>query len=143
MTANLTSIVLRLKRADTPVFRVARKAVDFCLVFAIPVPSTLKPIGRLFYELRFYIPILWRRVKSLIYTTPIFCCRCESVGKHLRLVALPEISGHTSLYIGNDVRFSGNLAVSSGRFYDHPTLRIGNRAFLGHNVSITCNREVV
>jgi len=143
MICNVESFVLRLKRADTPLFLAARRLTDFCLTATIPVPRILKPTGRLFYELRFYIPILWKRIKSLLYTTPVFCCRCESVGKHLQLCALPNVNGHALLYIGDDVRFSGSFAVSSGRFNDRPTLRIGNRAFIGHNVSIVCNREVI
>jgi acetyltransferase-like isoleucine patch superfamily enzyme len=143
MRFTVEPFVLQLKRAETPFFKRARKILDFCFTAAIPVPHTLKPAGRLFYELRFYIPTLWKRVKSLIYTTPIFCCRCESVGKRLDLCALPHVRGHALLYIGDDVRFSGSCAITSGRFNDHPTLRIGNRAFIGHNVSITCNREVV
>jgi acetyltransferase-like isoleucine patch superfamily enzyme len=140
---SMDSVVLRIKRADTPLSKSARHIVKFCLSATIPVPRIAKPAGRLFYELRFYIPILWERLKSLLYTTPVFSCRCESVGKHLQLIALPTVSGHTSLYIGDDVRFSGNLSIDSGRFFDNPILRIGNRTFIGHNVSITCNREVI
>ena len=51
--------------------------------------------------------------------------------------------GIRCFYIGGDVRFGGNVTISSGRFWDRPTLRIGNRAFIGHNVIITCNRQVV
>jgi hypothetical protein len=109
MTLTVESVVLRLKRGDSPFFRACRNALKFSFTAAIPVPQTLKPAGRLFYELRFYIPMLWARVKSLIYTTPVFCCRCESVGKHLQLGSLPYVRGHTLLYIGDDVRFSGNL----------------------------------
>jgi acetyltransferase-like isoleucine patch superfamily enzyme len=143
MSLSVESFVLGLKRADTPFYKRARKVFDRWSTATIPVPRMLKPAGRLLYELRFHIPALWRQAKSLIYTTPIFWCRCESVGKHLQLCALPQVSGHTLLYIGDDVRFSGSIAISSGRFNDRPTLRIGNRAFLGHNVSIVCNREVV
>jgi len=143
MTCSVESVVLRLKRADTPLYRSARKVIDFCFTATLPVPQIFKPAGRLFYEVRFYIPVLWKRIKSFIYTTPVFSCRCESVGRHLQLCALPKVQGHALLYIGDDVHFSGNFAISSGRFNDRPTLRIGNRAFIGHNVSITCNREVV
>lgn len=143
MTLSMESAVLRLKRGDTPFFKAAQRVVHFCRTASLPVPRSFKPIGRLCYELRFYIPILWQRLKSLIYTTPLFCCRCESVGKRPQLCALPRVHGHTSLYIGDDVRFSGSFTVSSGRFRSRPTLRIGDRAFIGHNVSITCNREVV
>jgi acetyltransferase-like isoleucine patch superfamily enzyme len=143
MSLSVESFILGLKRADTSFFKRARKVFDRWSTATIPVPRRLKPAGRLFYELRFHIPTLYRRAKSLIYTTPIFCCRCESVGKHLQLCALPQVSGHALLYIGDDVRFSGSIAISSGRFNDRPALRIGNRAFLGHNVSIVCNQEVV
>jgi acetyltransferase-like isoleucine patch superfamily enzyme len=143
MEYSVEHVVLRLKRADTPFFRQARKAIDFCLTATIPVPSIVKPIGRLFYGLRFYAPILWSRLKSIFYTTPLFSCRCESVGKHLQLSGLPHVQGHALLYIGDNVRFSGNLAITSGRFHDRPTLRIGSRTFIGHNVSITCNQEVI
>lgn len=143
MKLSVESVVLRLKRADTPFFKVARRVFDFCFTATIPMPQVLRPAGRLLYESRLYVPILWKRFKSLIYTTPLFSCRCESVGKHLQLWALPNVHGHTLLYIGDDVRFSGSLAISSGRFGNRPTLRIGNRAFIGHDVSITCNREVV
>lgn len=140
---SMQSVVLRVKRADTPFFQFARKFLESCFTANIPVPRILKPVGRLFYEFRFFLPVLWKRLKSLLYTCPVFCCRCESVGKHLQLCALPDVHGHASLYIGDDVHFSGKLAITSGRFNDRPTLRIGNRAFIGHNVTITCNREVV
>jgi acetyltransferase-like isoleucine patch superfamily enzyme len=143
MKYSLDFLALRVKRGDTPLFRTARRFFVFFLTANIPVPAVLKPAGRLFYELRFYVPGLWKRAKSLLYTTPVFCCRCESVGKHLQLCALPSVRGHALLYIGDDVHFSGSFAITSGRFNDHPILRIGNRAFIGHNVSITCNREVV
>ena len=142
MKYSVDSVVLRLKRADTPFSKSARRVVDVFRAANIPVPRPLKPMGRAFYELRMWLPILWKRCKSLVYTTPMFCCRCESVGKHLQLCALPVINGHTRLHIGDDVRFSGNFTISSGRFNDHPTLRIGDRTSIGHNVSITCNREV-
>jgi acetyltransferase-like isoleucine patch superfamily enzyme len=143
MKRSVGSVVLHLKRADTPFFKSARRVLDVCLKATIPVPPLLRPTGRFVYEFRFFLPILAKRLKSLIYTTPLFSCRCESVGKHLQLCALPVVNGHTLLHIGDDVRCSGNFAVASGRFSDRPTLRIGDRVFIGHNVSITCNREVV
>jgi acetyltransferase-like isoleucine patch superfamily enzyme len=143
MKCRVESVVLQLKRADTPFFKRARRVLDFCRTATLPVPHVLRPTGRFVYEFRFYLPILTTRIKSLVYTTPLFSCRCESVGKHLQLCVLPVVNGHTVLHIGDDVRCSGSFAIASGRFSDHPTLRIGNRVFVGHNVSITCNREVI
>lgn len=143
MKHTIESAILHIKRADTPLSKAANKLAKHCFAVTIPVPRSLKPFGRMLYEFRFYIPICFRRFKSLVYTTPMFSCRCESVGKRLQMIALPNVHGHTVVYVGDDVRFSGSLSISSGRFNDRPTLRIGDRSFLGHNVSITCNQEVV
>jgi len=61
----------------------------------------------------------------------------------LQLIAMPEVPGHTRVILGDDVQFWGKVGIFSGRFYDDPLLRIGNRVGIGHQVSITCNREVV
>ena len=124
---SLASLILRLKRADTPFFRFARKAYDFAWAASLPVPRVLKPVGRLLYDLRSVVILLWRRSKAFLYTQPLFSCRCESVGKRLQLAAMPTVRGHTRIHIGDDVRFGRNLTISSGRFCDNPTLTIGNR----------------
>jgi acetyltransferase-like isoleucine patch superfamily enzyme len=143
MSFSLGAVVLRLKRADTPFFRVARKIYDFVWTANLPVPRFLKPVGRLFYEIRFGVILVWRRLKSLIYIGPLFSCRCEVVGRRLQSVAMPDVRGHALIYIGDDVRLGRNLTMTSGRFWDGPILRIGNRTSIGHSVTITCNREVV
>src|SRR5258708_3034988 len=56
---------------------------------------------------------------------------------------MPDVRGHALIFIGDDVRLGRNLTIASGRFWDRPTLRIGNRTSIGHSVTITCNREVV
>jgi acetyltransferase-like isoleucine patch superfamily enzyme len=143
MQSILELSVLRLKRADTPAFKTLKKAAQWMMTANLPLPHIIRPCGRLLYDLRFLLPLPWRRLKSLLYVQPLFASRCESIGRRVQLVALPVVTGHTLLYVGDDVRFSGSFAVSSGRFCDHPTLRIGNRSFLGHGVTITCNHEVV
>ena len=143
MTSTLELFVLRVKRADAPAYQILNKTVRWMMTASLRVPRAVKPCGRMFYELRFYLPGAWKRLKSVLYVQPLFACRCESIGKRVQLTALPVVTGHASIYIGDDVRFSGNIAVSSGRFWDHPRLCIGDRSFLGHNVTITCNREVV
>jgi len=143
MVSILEWSVLRVKRADTPLFKTLKLSIQSVMKANLPVPRVVKPWGRLLYDLRLFLPVPWRKLKSLLYVYPLFACRCEAIGRKVQLVALPIVTGHTLLYIGNDVRFSGSLTVNSGRFCDHPTLRIGDRSFLGHGVAITCNREVV
>src|SRR2546430_2389855 len=72
MTFSLEPVVLRLKRAETPFFRVARKVYDFSSSANLPVPQFFKPVGRLLYEGRSCVPVVWKRLECLIYIQPIF-----------------------------------------------------------------------
>jgi acetyltransferase-like isoleucine patch superfamily enzyme len=56
---------------------------------------------------------------------------------------MPFVSGHAEIYIGDDVIFTGRVAIMSGRVFDHPRLVLHDRVGLGHNVTISVNREVV
>lgn len=56
---------------------------------------------------------------------------------------MPFIIGHAEIRIGDDVNFFGLVDVYSGRIFDHPTLTIGNRVDLGHQVSFVVNKEIV
>jgi acetyltransferase-like isoleucine patch superfamily enzyme len=143
MLSALELCLLRIKRADTPTFKTLKAGLRWFMTANLQVPRALKPSGRLLYDLRFLIPQPFKRLKSVFYVQPLFACRCESIGRRVQIFKLPAVTGHTLLYVGNDVRFNGSFDVASGRFCDHPTLRIGDRTFLGHNVSVTCNREVV
>jgi acetyltransferase-like isoleucine patch superfamily enzyme len=143
MASIIEVVVLKLKRADSPLFRIARKAYDWSVTANVPVPKAAKPVGRFVYDLQFVMRILWKRFKALVYIQPVFRCRCESVGKRLSLIAMPTVQGHACLSLGDDVRLSGSLGVASGRVHDQPQLRIGNRVFIGHDVQISCNQEVV
>src|SRR5215469_682691 len=134
---------LRLKRADSVFFRAARKTYDALWTPTLPIPKFLKPLGRLLYESRSLFIVVWRRLKGYFYTQPLFSCRCESVGKRLQVSAMPSVRGHTLVTIGDDVRLGKNLTITSGRFFDCPTLEIGSRVYIGFNVTITCNRQVV
>lgn len=142
MKSSLESFVLRIRRGETPFFKSAKTVARWVMSANLPVPAALKPFGRVVYQIRFLLPAIWGRIRCFLWCHPLFACRCETLGKGLQLEALPRVKGHTSIHVGNHVRFSGSLTVTSGRFNDHPTLRIGDRAFLGHNVTIVCNREV-
>jgi acetyltransferase-like isoleucine patch superfamily enzyme len=136
-------LILKVRRAETPTFKTAKNILRWMMKASLPVPHALKPVGRVLYTVRFLVPTIWRRLRCLLWCHPLFACRCESIGPGFELEALPYVKGHTLIYIGNNVRFSGSLTIRSGRFHDHPILRIGDRSFLGHGVTITCNREIV
>ncbi len=143
MAASVGTFLLRVRRAETPASKKAKDIAVWVMRANLRIPQVLRGPGRSLYELRALVLCGWRRIKTFLWAYPLFACRCDAIGKRVVLEALPNVSGHTLLYIGDDVRFSGSFSVCSGRFVDHPVLRIGDRSFLGHNVAITCNREVV
>lgn len=143
MISTLETAVLRLKRGDGPSYQLLRKVHRFCVSANLPVPEVAKPMGRLIYDLQLYARVALKRVCAFLWLQPLFRSRCESVGQRLSLIALPRVVGHASILIGDDVRLSGTLGIVSGRTFDKPVLNIGNRVFLGHDVEISCNREIV
>ena len=79
---------------------------------------------------------------NIFYRGPLFKARCEQVGKNLHLWFLPHVTGPARIYVGDDVKIFGHVSVMSGGQYN-PRLEIGNGVNLGHNVTITVNKEVV
>jgi acetyltransferase-like isoleucine patch superfamily enzyme len=109
----------------------------------LPLPGFLKPFYRTLYQAHFLVKYAFRWALNYFYREPAFRSRCTQVGRNLHLWLMPDVSGHTKIYIGNDVNLFGHLGVGSGRIFDNPTLIIKDRADLGHNVFITVNKEVV
>lgn len=139
----LNSLILKVKRADSPVFGFARKAYRGLNTVSVPVPGPLKPAGRAIYHVYGFTWAAWKRVVSACFHEPVFRSRCERAGKRLNLALMPEAFDHTRIYIGDDVTCHGKLGIYSGRVFDEPTLIIGNRVSIGHQMNISCNREVV
>jgi len=143
MSSALEMAVLRLKRGDGHSYQLLRKFYRYCLSANLPVPELLKPVCRFIYTLQLLTRGAFKRVCAFVCLQPLFRSRCDFVGERLSLIALPRVIGHASIVIGDDFRLSGTLAIVSGRTFDKPVLSIGNRVFLGHDVEISCNREVV
>lgn len=139
---SLDSFLLRLKRGDTPLFRSLKQVYRWMNNAYIPVPRAAKPLGRLLYSLQFLGWVFGKRMLTLLVREPLFRCRCESVGKRLSLSLLPEVTGHTTIHIGDDVSTHGKFGVYTGRVFDRAVLTIGDRVSIGHLLTITCNREV-
>ena len=139
----IDQFALKLRRGEGRFFSRAR-AVAFALLRSnLPMPGFLKPGFRLLYELHYGVKYGFLRVLNYFYSEPAFRARCERVGRGLQLWALPHVTGHTKIYIGDYVNIYGHMGVSSGRIFDDPTLQIGDRVDIGHNVFFTVNRQVV
>lgn len=139
----IDQITLKLRRGDGPLYRFLRSAGKRMLRSNLPLPSFMRPVYRTLYQLHFGVLYACRWALNYFYREPAFRSRCVSVGRNLHLWLLPDVTGHTEIHIGNDVNLFGHLGITSGRVFDHPTLIIKDRADIGHNVSITVNKEVV
>ncbi|MFB3778607.1 MAG: hypothetical protein ACE141_13395 [Bryobacteraceae bacterium] len=134
--------LLKIKRAETPLSRLLRRAILTILGSSPPVPSFLRPFARAAYD-GFYLGVIaWRAFWSYFLWQPLFISRCARVGKRLRLAALPYVSGHVQIEIGDDVEFTGSVSILSGHLLDRPRLVIGDRAGVGGGTLISVSREV-
>src|SRR5579884_1908596 len=140
----MSSISLRIRRAETPFYRFLKACALVLIRPRAPrIPRILKPAGRALYAFHFLVIVAVRALITLLYRHPLFQSRCASFGSNVSIEGLPFISGHTEIHIGDDVYLGGKIAIHSGRILEAPVLKIGNRAQIGWNTSITVNQEVI
>jgi acetyltransferase-like isoleucine patch superfamily enzyme len=139
----MTNLILSVRRAETPFYASLKSAVQFLLTVRLPLPIVLKALYRMLYGFHFGLRDLARRVYMFFYGEPLFRSRCDAFGLRCMVRELPEITGHTSISVGDDVAIWGHLHIISGRTYDKPTLRVDNRVQIGHGVLIVVNEQVV
>ena len=139
----MSSLLLKIRRGDTPFYRSVKKGLRSTVESNFPLPRFLYPLFRFFYSAQQngFMGIRW--LCSYFLWEPMFRARCESVGKKFRMWYLPFIVGHAKIYIGDNVNFFGKVDVFSGRLFDEPKLVLGNRVDLGHNVVFLVNKEIV
>lgn len=135
--------LLKLRRADPPVYRRLNRAARWLLTVRVPVPTAVRPIGRAVYAMHFALPRIFRRLYMLFYGEPLFRSRCEQFGVQCFVWKLPEVRGHTRIYVEDNVSLYGKLYITSGRTEDEPVLRLGAGAQLGHNVHIVVGQRVI
>jgi acetyltransferase-like isoleucine patch superfamily enzyme len=135
--------ILKIRRAETPFFRALHNAGKAFLGNSLPLPRFVNPLLGLGYQLHHTVEMTLRWLLGYLYVEPLFRGRCISVGKHFRVCRMPFVMGHTEIRIGDDVNFFGKVDIISGRIFDHPTLTIGNRVDLGHEVSFVVNKEII
>ena len=109
----------------------------------IPVPRVIAPVFRGLYHLHFFIRTLLYRAIRFLYWEPIFRGRCESVGKNLEMILLPDIASHVQLRVGNNVHLNGFFGVGSGRAYERPRLILEDNVHVGHQVTFAIGKEIV
>jgi len=102
----------------------------------------MSPIFRCIYHFHFIAGKTLRWFYRTFYAGPLFRSRCEVAGKGFALMKIPDVSGHSQIVIGNNVKLCGHLGVGSGRIFDEPKLSFGDDVEVGHDLLIAVNQEV-
>ena len=140
----LGNLKLKIKRGETPFYRLLRQFTLGFLRSNLPWPQFLKPVLRGLYDLHFAVIVLFKRALIYFYREPLFRARCASVGKSLHLYsAMPYIDGHAEIHLGDNVTIMGQMNILSGHIHERPILKIEDRVILGSDTTISVNREVI
>jgi acetyltransferase-like isoleucine patch superfamily enzyme len=79
-----------------------------------------------------------------LYRYPLFVSRCAQVGDNLVInEGFPQVTGHTRIYIGNNVCIRARCGIFSGRTFDDPTLVLEDGVLVGERVAFSVNKRVV
>ncbi len=136
-------IVLNIKRAETPFYAGLKRCAAAVLRFDLPF---WRPAGlalRATYVGPRFVRAALRRMAAVLYYGPVFKSYCASCGRNLSLELVPSVSGPVKIFIGRDVCISGALGIAGGHVLDAPEFRVGDRVFLGHQVSFRVSRRIV
>jgi acetyltransferase-like isoleucine patch superfamily enzyme len=137
-------LILRIKRSNSPFFRLAKKAAQIFFQPTIPpLPKLLLAPLRIAYELHFLTIVFFRSLLTICYRNPLFQARCASFGRGVSMEGLPFVSGHLEIHVGDGVKFGGKISILSGGVFDQPKLILKDRSAVGWGTKITVNKEVV
>jgi acetyltransferase-like isoleucine patch superfamily enzyme len=136
------SLILKIKRAETPFYARLKRVAKAALTFHLPIPRALDSIYLFFHSLDVLSYETTERVSVACYRYPILRALCVSVGERLEMERVPNISGPIRIYLGDDVRLSGVSSFSGGRVFPDSELRIGNRSYIGHGCVFTAAKSI-
>ncbi len=137
------SLILKVRRGETPFFRVVKNAASNVVSGNLPLPRFLKPVLGALYHFHSGLFYFTRRVYVYFWIEPLFRGRCAKLGKRFQVWYMPEVFGHIRLEIGSNVNFFGKVGIYSGRMNDDPRLEIQDRVDIGNNVTFVVNKEIV
>lgn len=139
------SFILKLRRGETPIFRVLRRIARSILRPQAPrIPRLLRGPLRAMYELHFGVVRLWHFFWNVVYRHPLFQARCASFGRNVVLDRLPFVTGPVEIHVGDHVWIGGQVSILSPmRLQDKPLLVLKDHAELGWNVTIAVTSQIL
>lgn len=131
----MKTFILKIKRQETPFFRMLYKTAKGVLTFSIP---SVKFIHLPLYQLHVFVQWMLNRLYQCLWVIPLFKARCQTCGSRLQLPdGMPCIQGDSLvLIIGDDVSICDST-LASGHIHDSPVIIIGNRTHIGYHTDIS------
>ncbi len=139
----MKSIIAKIKRKETPFFRLLYRLAKNIVITSLPVNRVTRPIFSFLYSLHVFLREAHIWVVKSFYSDPLFRSQCSSVGKRLWMERLPYIIGSGKIHIGSDVQISGRINIAfSNKITLAPSLSIGDGTFVGHNSIFSAARSI-
>ncbi len=139
----LQEFIVKVKRAESPFYARLKWLAKQALTFQLPVPRALGQIFLYINRLRWIGHEIDERIAVMLYRYPLLRARCAHVGERLQMERVPIFVGPVKVYLGDDVRLSGQPIFSAGRIFPDPEIRIGDRTFIGHGSQFSVARSIV
>ena len=110
-----------------------KSTVKRILHAGVPVPGLLRPVVRMVYR----IGVLTAELLRWAYGGLIAATVVKSVaegGQRLRIERIPYMRGGGRIVLGSDIYISGKIGIGFSRHsFTVPTLKVGDRTFIGHD----------
>lgn len=137
----LDSLILKVKRRETPAAQLAYRAYRKLIEFDIPDSQATKMLfGSLYVAHHIFVDAREWTLSKFVYA-PMLRARCEYAGSGLNVTAPPYIRGHARIRIGANCTFS-TFSLHTGRFIDAPELSFGDQCFVAGQVQFTLNKRI-
>jgi acetyltransferase-like isoleucine patch superfamily enzyme len=134
---------LKVKRAETPFYRLLNRSARRALGANLPIPGFLKPVLRAAYELHGAVWQGGRILLVFLLWEPLFRARCASAGTRLGLALAPRITGRPVIRVGDGVRIHGKIDIIALGDPGQCELILGNGVQIGHRVTFAIARRIV
>jgi acetyltransferase-like isoleucine patch superfamily enzyme len=136
----IETLILKIRRQETPLARAVFRAAKACRALRMPV---WKPVhNTLFYE-RTVRRDLISTLRTFLFHEPMFRARCERVGERLRLNnGVPYIEGHLKIRLGDDVSVDSVSSFMAAKVNDEVIFEVGDHVFLGHQLTVSVAERV-
>lgn len=139
----IDSFIVKVRKGETPFFAFLKRTGKNVLRFQIRAPRFAFPLIRAMAMLDWWSYEVHERLAVIFYRYPVTQTLCQEIGPGLEMEKIPSISPGVQVFIGSQVRLSGRIAIGGARIFEKPTVRIGDRVFIGTNFTCSVAKEIV